>query len=245
MAAVDLDAVARTLYPSGLPEPWRAVQCLENHDIVYRDHAGSARIVALADPGAARSWYARSRARVANALLLTAPGIPMLFMGQEFLEDKVWSDDPRDHPDTLIWWDGLESGQKAMADHLRFMQDLLRLRRTHPALRGNRINVFHVHGANRVIAFQRWLEGAGRDVVVVASLNESSWPAYDLGFPRSGAWIEAFNSDVYDDWVNPRTVGNHGGIDASGAPLHGLPASASIAIPPNGVVVFTLDRGDT
>ena len=28
------------------------------------------------------------------ALLLTAPGIPQLFMGQEFLEDKQWCPDP-------------------------------------------------------------------------------------------------------------------------------------------------------
>ena len=38
------------------------------------------------------SWYARSRSRVATGLLLMAPGIPLLFMGQEFLEDKPWSD---------------------------------------------------------------------------------------------------------------------------------------------------------
>ena len=33
---------------------------------------------------------------------MTAPGIPMLFMGQEFLEDKRWADDPVNHPGTLI-----------------------------------------------------------------------------------------------------------------------------------------------
>ena len=38
----------------------------------------------MGDPSNSRSWYARSRARVANGLLLTAPGTPMLFMGQEF-----------------------------------------------------------------------------------------------------------------------------------------------------------------
>lgn len=46
-------------------------------------------------------------------------------------------------------------------------------------------------------AFQRWVEGAGRDVVVVASLNESTYWSYDIGFPSSGNWLEVFNSDVY------------------------------------------------
>jgi 1,4-alpha-glucan branching enzyme len=47
-----------------------------------------------------------------------------------------------------------------------------------------------------------------------------------------------FNSDVYDNWVNPIVAGNAGGIFASGPPLHGFPASASITIPANGFVVF-------
>jgi len=77
-----------------------------------------------------------------------------------------------------------------------------------------------------------------------AGVQESTWFEYAVGFPRPGAWIEAFNSDVYDNWVNPWAVGNGGGIGADGGPLHGLPASARITIPANGVVVFTRDRGD-
>jgi hypothetical protein len=84
------------------------VQSIENHDHVYRGR--ELRIARLADAADSRSWYARSRARVATALLLTAPGIPMLFMGQEILEDKRWSDTPRFPPASLIWWDG-GSGQ--------------------------------------------------------------------------------------------------------------------------------------
>jgi 1,4-alpha-glucan branching enzyme len=125
-----------------------------------------------------------------------------------------------------------------MVNHLRFTQDLIRLRWNQPALRGDNINTFHVHDANRVIAYQRWLEGAGRDVVVVATLSESTWYDYVVGFPSGGQWIEVFNSDVYDNWVNPQTAGNHGGIVASGPPLHGLSASASVVIPANGFVVF-------
>jgi hypothetical protein len=39
------------------------------------------------------------------------------------------------------------------------------LRWSHSALRGDAINVFHVHEQNRVIAFQRWISGLGRNVV--------------------------------------------------------------------------------
>ena len=53
-----------------------------------------------------------------------------------------------------------------------------------------------------------------------------------------------FNSDAYDSCnangvpVNPQVAGNDGGVDADPAPLHGLPASANIVIPANGVVVL-------
>jgi len=243
-AYVDLDPVAHSLYPRDMDKPWRSVECLENHDIVYKGHSGSARIPALADPLDSRSWYARSRSRAASGLLLTAPGIPMLFMGQEFLEDRLWSDDAHDNPDTLIRWDSLEQGDGTMSDYLRFTGDLVRLRRRHPALRGGRINVFHVHNDNRVIAFHRWMEGAGRDIVVVASLNEAALYDYCLGFPLWGRWLEVFNSDVYDNWVNPLSTGNSGGINAVGAPVHGLPCSSNIVIPANGILVFARDSGD-
>jgi 1,4-alpha-glucan branching enzyme len=73
---------------------------------------------------------------------------------------------------------------------------------------------------------------------VVSTLAENTWYNYGIGFPFAGSWREVFNSDVYDHWVNPIVAGNGGGIIASGAPLHGFPASANIVIPANGFVVF-------
>jgi 1,4-alpha-glucan branching enzyme len=246
-AAVEMSGIARSLWPTGFAHAWQTIPCVENHDIVKLGE--KPRVPRLADGSNPRSWYARSRTRVAMALLLTAPGIPQLFMGQEFLEDKQWCPDPRS-PAHLIWWGGLAPAANdravdpAMADHLRFTQDTVRLRNSQPALRGEGLNVFYTSDADRVIAFHRWVEGAGRDVVVVATLSESTWGSYQLGFPCAGRWVEVFNSDAYDSCnangvlVNPQVVGNQGGVDASGPPLHGLPASASVVIPANGVVVF-------
>jgi 1,4-alpha-glucan branching enzyme len=238
--SVNLGAVASDLYPA-YGKAWRAVQHLENQDVVRIDNGTDRqpRIASLSDPSNPRSWYARSRSRVASGLLLTAPGIPMLFMGQEFLEDKYWSDSPNFFADSLIWWDGLES-DKAMQDHLRFVRELIQVRGRYGALCGDQINVFHVHSDNRVLAFHRWLDGVGGDVVVVASLREDTWWSYELGFPRSGLWLEAFNSDVYDGWVNPSTAGNGGRLQVNGLPQHGLPFSASVVIPANSIVIFAV-----
>lgn len=237
-APVNLERISAALYPS-FDHAWRQVQHLENHDIVRLDNQSdrAPRVPAAADPSNPRSWYATSRSRVMNGLLLTAPGIPMLFMGQEILEDKYWSDSPNYFADSLIWWDGLKVDSR-MQDHGRFMQDLIRVRRTYRALSSDRIHVFHVHNDNRVIAFHRWIEGVGADVVVVASFREDTWYSYTLGFPHAGLWREVFNSDVYEQFPNPAGSGNAGAIQANGSALHELPSSASIVIPANSILIF-------
>jgi 1,4-alpha-glucan branching enzyme len=238
-AAVDMASIAAALGSQTLPASWRSVQCVENHDIIKRGEGQ--RIPRLADPSDSRSWYARSRSRAATGLLLTAPGIPMLFMGQEFLEDKQFSDDP--NSGNLIWWSGLEGADKAMADHLRFTTDLIRLRWRQPVFCDGNVRAYYVNDIDRVIAFHRWIEGYGNDVIVVASLRESTFWDYRIGFPGAGQWLEVFNSDVYDNWVNPIVAGNHGSVWADAVPMDGMPASASIVIPANAIVVFARNAG--
>ncbi|GAC1420547.1 MAG: alpha-amylase family glycosyl hydrolase [Acidobacteriaceae bacterium] len=248
-AHVGISAIASALWPAGFHNSWQAIPCIENHDIVKLGE--KPRIPTLADSSNTRSWYARSRTRVATALLLTAPGIPQLFMGQEFLEDKQWCPDPR-HPDHLIWWSGLAASadgrhalDPAMADHLRFTQDLVALRRRLPALRGEGLNVFFASDTDRVLAFHRWIPGSGQDVVIIARLSESTVWNYRIGFPHTGRWTEAFNSDAYDScninrvFTNPQITGNGGAIIADGPPLHTLPTSVPLALPANSVLVFT------
>jgi 1,4-alpha-glucan branching enzyme len=230
-----MDRIAREIASPVLNDKWRAVQCTENHDLVRKDRGW--RISRIADSSDSRSWYARSRSRVALGLTLTAVGIPHLFMGQEFLEDKQWYDQP--NSPFQIWWDGLNQGDKPMVDFLRFTREIIEARNRLRGLRGGGINIFHVHNDNRVVAFHRWIPGEGHDVIVVASLSESTHFNYELGFPISGYWKEEINSDVYDNWVNPWAVGNGGGIDATGRMMHGLPFSARITIPANGILIFS------
>ncbi len=244
-APVNLDAVRDTLYgPPGFPSRWSAVQGLENHDVVrwrYEKNAPDMpRIPALADSSDHRSWFARSRSRVAAGLLLTAPGIPMLFMGQEFLEDKPWSDDYEHWAQFLIWWDGLNL-DSAMSDYRRFMQDLLWLRRTRPALHGDGVRVSQVHNDDRVIAMHRWVEGQGSDVAVVASLNEHVQEGYLVDLPHPGTWYEIFNSDFYDHFPNQHVAGNGGRVMADRVGQFGYPHAARMTLPPNGFVI--LSRG--
>jgi 1,4-alpha-glucan branching enzyme len=157
-------------------------------------------------------------------------------MGQEILEDKQWSSDPK--AANLICWAGVDTDMDtAMVNYLRFTQDLIRLRWSYSALRGDNVRPFYCDNHDRVFAFHRWLE-SGEDVIVAATLSENTWYDYAIGFPFAGSWREEFNSDVYDNWVNPIVAGNGGAIAAVGPPLHGFSISANIVIPANGFVVF-------
>lgn len=233
---LNMSGLAHSLWPEGFTDHWRFVQGPENHDLVY--HGREQRIARLGDPSNPRSWFARSRARVATGICLSAPGIPMLFMGQEFLEDKQWADDFTSHEALLLHWAGLDTGDKQMLDHVRFVRDLIRLRRSEPGFRGQGFRVVHVHDSDRVLAFQRWVEGEGHDLMVVVHLGNTNRFGYRIGFPGSGSWREAFNSDVYESWINPQVVGNGGQIQADPLPLHGLNHSARVVLPANSILIF-------
>jgi 1,4-alpha-glucan branching enzyme len=233
---LDMTGLARALWPEGFTEPWRFVQGPENHDVVYEGR--EMRVARLGDPANPRSWFGRSRARIATGIGLTAPGVPMLFMGQEFLEDKQWSDNFEFHKDLLLYWDGLDREDKQMLDHLRFTRELIGLRWRYPGLRGDGLRVVHTHDQNRVLAFHRWVTGVGDDVIVVVHLSTYDRFDYRIGFPDAGAWNEIFNSDVYENWVNPGVVGNGGRVSADQRPLHGFNCSAALTLPANSLLVF-------
>jgi 1,4-alpha-glucan branching enzyme len=233
---LDISGLAQNLWPEGFSEHWRFVQGPENHDVVYNGR--EQRIARLGDPSNPRSWFGRSRARVGTGICLTAPGIPMLFMGQEFLEDKQWSDNFDFHKNLLLHWAGLDAGDKQMIDHVRFTRELIHLRWRYPGLRGQGFRVVHVHDQNRVLAFHRWVEGEGDDVIVVAHLATFNRFGYRIGFPAAGEWREVLNSDIYENWVNPSSAGNGGRVHAEPLPLHDFSYSAELVLPANSLLVF-------
>jgi 1,4-alpha-glucan branching enzyme len=229
-AQVAMHGIADALVDDSLGKRWRGVQAIENHDIVYAGR--QPRVAQLADSVDSRSWYARSRSRVATGLLLTAPGIPMLFMGQELLESRPWSDTPS--AATGINWAPFDGGDRIAAGFVRFTSALVALRRAHPALMGEACAIVHVHDGNRVLAFTRGVEGDNA-IMVVCSLNEMPWRDYAIGFPAAGTWRLLFDSDDYEQGA---VLGRDRAVAANGPPMHGRPCSAHVTIPANGLLVF-------
>ncbi|HXU58807.1 MAG TPA: alpha amylase C-terminal domain-containing protein, partial [Verrucomicrobiae bacterium] len=111
-----------------------------------------------------------------------------------------------------------------------------------PALRAAGARVSRVRNYDRVIVLHRWVEGEGRDIIMIASLDEAPKHGYAIGLPFAGQWRELFNSDVYDNFPNLGAVGNGGAVQASGPPLDDFAASAALALPANGVIVLARDQ---
>ncbi len=183
----DMDALADAIAHRCNDQPFQRVIYTESHDEVANGHA---RLPEEIQPGRAADLFARKRSTLAAAVVLTAPGVPMIFQGQEFLEDK-WFDDGRE----LDW-------QKLVAHEgiHRLYRDLIRLRRnvgkTTRGLRGEHVNAFHVNRSAKVVAFHRWENGgANDDVVVLLNCSNVAYERYTIGMPRGGMWEVRFNSD--------------------------------------------------
>jgi len=159
----------------------------ESHDEVAN---GQSRMPEAIWPGNAGSWYSKKRSTLGAAVVMTSPGIPMLFQGQEFLEDGWFAD-----TDPVDW-----SKKTTYAGINALYKDLIKLRKNEAdltrGLTGQSTNVHHVNNSWKVLGFHRWMNGGEKDDVIVV-MNFSATPriGYRMGFPRDGRWKVRFNSD--------------------------------------------------
>jgi 1,4-alpha-glucan branching enzyme len=205
----------------------------ESHDEVAN---GRSRIPEEIWQGNAGSWWSKKRSTLGGALVMTAPGIPMIFQGQEILEDGYFQDtDPLDWS-KLVTYSGIHA----------LYRDLIQLRRNwHDntrGLRGQHLNVFHVNDSDKVLAFHRWDQGGPRDdVIVVCNFRAADRPDnYRIGLPRSGNWRVRFNSDwagYSADFTN-RWVPD---VTAQSIPWNGMPFSGTLPIPAYSTLILSQD----
>ncbi len=230
----DLESVKTALYAKYDGDAFKRVIYTESHDEVAN---GKARVPEEIWPGNSRHWFAKKRSTMGAVFVFTAPGIPMIFQGQEFLEDKWFVDtDPLD-------WDRA----KEMESIITLYRDLMHLRRNihgnTKGLTGQNIDVYHVNDADKIMAFHRWYDGGpGDSTIVVMNMRNSTVTDYTLGFPAAGRWSLRFDSHAkpysadYEGQVSTDVV-------AEPVPYGSQPASAKIAIGPYTGLIFSQDPG--
>ncbi|AKF83721.1 glycosyl hydrolase [Myxococcus fulvus 124B02] len=229
----DLSAVRDALYFRYNGQSMQRVIFTESHDEVANGRSRLPTEVSPYNPG---DVLAKKKALLGAALTLTAPGIPMLFMGQEFLEDGHFDDgDPLDW-NKSDWFGGI----------LQAHRDLIRLRRnwhdTSAGLRGEGVNVFHLNHDDKVLAFHRWQHGgAGDDVVVIVNLGHRTFSGYELGLPSDGLWRVRFNSDWQG--YSPDFGGTHvHDFWSTWGERDGMPARGAVSLGAYSAVILSKDR---
>ena len=211
-------------------DAFKRVIYTESHDEVAN---GKARVNEEIWPGESDGYFAIKRSFLGAALVFTAPGIPMMFQGQEFAEDKWFSDG-----DPLDW-----SLTEKHAGVLEMYRDIIRLRRDFNdvtrGLRGVNTQVYHTNHEAKVVVFQRWEYGGPCDTtVVVANFANKAHQGYSIGLPQMGNWELRFNSDWkgYDADFTDQTTFT---IEAREGNTDGMPCYGVIDIGPYTVVVFS------
>lgn len=123
------------------------------------------------------------RAKFGAALVMTAMGIPMIWMGEEFGEYKEKSLDP-----SPLDWALLDN--EANLGLLKYYQGLISLRKENAALRSDNISIFHENTDDNVVGFMRWHEMGAR-VAVIANCSDNFIADYEVSdLPEDGQWHE-------------------------------------------------------
>ena len=204
----------------------------ESHDEVAN---GKSRVPEEIWPGNATSWYSKKRSTLGAGIVFTSPGIPMIFEGQEFLEDGYFAD-----TDPIDW-----TKATTFSGIVDLYTDLIALRLdtagTTGGLSGNSVNVHHINNTDKVIGYHRWDSGGGNDdVIVVANFSDDGFSSYNLGFPYGGTWRVRFNSDwsgydsAFGNWSSNDTTAVSGAKD-------GMSYNANVGIGPYTVIVLSQD----
>lgn len=132
---------------------------------------------------------ARRKLALAASILFTAPGVPLLYHGQEFGEAAHRSVNERNP----LRWELLstEGGQGLFSHYQR----LCTLRQEHPALRAEGYQLDASHNEERWMVFHRWNEEG--DVVVVAANFSDEPRQVRIPFPEAGPWREIFRNESH------------------------------------------------
>jgi 1,4-alpha-glucan branching enzyme len=190
-------------------------------------------------------WRRFAGLRSLLAYMWAHPGKQLLFMGSEFGQVSEWSAD-----NGLDWWI-LEFAVHQGVQ--RLSRDLNAIYRNTPALweldaapegftwidsndaQGNTLSFLRLAATPGTVAPGTATQpDMSRTLACIANFSPLPHQDYRVGLPHPGRWREVLNTDavVYGG----SGVGNMGSIEAVPEPWHGLAASATITLPPLGVL---------
>jgi 1,4-alpha-glucan branching enzyme len=179
-------------------------------------------------------WQRFANLRAYYGFMWTQPGKKLLFMGNEFAQEREWN-----HDIGLDWQllaDPLSQGVQ------RLVRDLNRLYRGTPALHQFDCEpdgfawIDVANASESVVSYLRRGRAARPIAVVVCNFTPIVREDYRVGVPLPGRYYERVNTDAVE--YGGSGVGNAGGVDAEVHPMHGRPYSIRLRLPPLAALIF-------
>ena len=176
-------------------------------------------------------WQQLANLRAYLAFQWAHPGKQLIFMGTEFGQEAEWSEQYG-----LDWYLTDTPQHKGVQLMVKQLNEIYR---GTPALseRDNEPAGFQWinenDGAHNVLSFIRW-DHQGNPLVCIANFAGAPHQEFRLGMPWAGEWVEALNTDAAE--FGGSGVGNLGVVHAVEGACNGQPASATLTVPPLGVL---------
>ncbi len=179
------------------------------------------------------AWQRFANVRLLYTFMYAHPGKKLLFMGNEFAQEREW-----DHDSSLDWHLTLDANHAGIQ---RLVQDLNRLYTSTPALyeRDAMAEGFAFLAQDwetSIISFLRRGRGERDFAIVACNFTPVVREGFRVGVPGAAAYAEVLNSDA--NVYGGTNVGNLGAVSVEAIPANGYAQSISLTLPPLAAIVL-------
>jgi 1,4-alpha-glucan branching enzyme len=180
------------------------------------------------------AWQKAATLRTLYGFMYAHPGKKLMFMGDEFGQDREW-----DHDRSLDWDlvnEPLHGGLQ------RFVRDLNRVYAAEPALHQVDFDFTGFQwidcndSENSVVTLIRRSKTAGDFLVAVLNYTPVPRETYRIGVPGPAVYREIVNSDA--GFYGGGNVGNGGAVATEPIATHGHDNSINLRLPPLGFLLL-------
>lgn len=226
----DLQKVVDALEFTYSNDAFSRIVYTESHDEVAN---GKARVPEEIQPGDAESDFAKKRALLGIVLTLTAPGIPMLFQGQEFIEDEYFQD-----TEALDW-----DKEKKHRGIEKLVSDIIKLRTGNieggKGLRSQHIEILHLNHETKILAYKRFdANDTTQPVLIVLNFSNQDFEDYGIGLNENEPFNLRINAGnkIYDPAFSQLPVDDIQVVEEN---TDAKPWTGKVNIPSYGALIFT------
>lgn len=183
-------------------------------------------------PGTEKEKFANLRA--AYGLMYAHPGKKLLFMGQEFAQEREWSEKRE-----LDWYLLQNENNRKMQSYVRKLNEVYQQNSAFYYNDYNNMGFEWIDNTNyeqSVIAFIRRGKSVGEQLLVVCNFTPVEREKFKVGVPCLTTYAEILNSDAIEfggtGKINPNP------LKAKKVPYNEQPYSLEVTLPPLSVMIF-------